>query len=70
MKNKASALVEQQLLAATIDQLPVGAFVVTAALRGGIAVSNRKMRELWGSPSDDVLAQYRAANFSAATFHL
>ena len=63
MRKKASLLVEQQLLTATVEQLPVGAFIMTAALGGGIAVSNRKMRELWGGVSDSVLEELRVGNF-------
>lgn len=67
MRKKASLLVEQQLLTATVEQLPVGAFIMTAALGGGIAVSNRKMRELWGAPSEEVLAQYKKGDYTDVT---
>lgn len=67
MQTKARLLVEQQLLAATIEQLPVGAFIL-AAPHGGVAVSNRKMRELWGPDLPDaVVQQFRAGDFAFAS---
>ena len=60
MQAKARLAVEQQLLFATLDQLPVGAFILSAPF-GTIPVLNRKMRELWGSTIDSVLESVRTA---------
>lgn len=70
MKLKSTLRVDYQLLASTIDQLPVGAFIMTTALGGGVAVSNRKMRDLWGTPKGESVDEYKAGNYETAALRL
>ena len=63
MQAKARLAVEQQLLAATIEQLPVGTFIVSAP-KGAMVTFNRKMREIWGdAPGSTDNAQVQAGDY-------
>lgn len=62
MQAKARLLLEQQLLSITTEQLLVG-FCVFSAPLGEVAVCNRKMRELWGGVSDEVLDEMKNGDF-------
>ena len=68
MQAKARLVVEQQLLPATIEQLPVGTFIVSAP-KGAVVAFNRKMREIWGADetSSSVLSQLQSGDFRIPT---